>query len=84
MPLSVEDIQPDLDRRRPGQSRITTPRDEPDRAKIHSGTFEDKTIGAPIAIAVFNENAREKDYSDIKEIFRRRQPASHPPDAYLV
>jgi chorismate synthase len=70
MPLSVEDIQPDLDRRRPGQSRITTPRDEPDRAKILSGTFEDKTIGAPIAIAVFNENAREKDYSDIKEIFR--------------
>lgn len=68
--LSVDDIQPDLDRRRPGQSRITTPRDEPDRARILSGTFEDKTIGAPIAIAVFNENAREKDYSDIKEIFR--------------
>ncbi|AFM11544.1 chorismate synthase [Turneriella parva] len=68
--LTVDDIQPDLDRRRPGQSRITTPRDEPDRARILSGTFEDKTIGAPIAIAVFNENAREKDYSDIKEIFR--------------
>jgi len=70
MPLSEADIQPDLDRRRPGQSRITTPRDEADRAKILSGTFEGKTIGAPIAIAVFNENAREKDYSDIKDVFR--------------
>jgi chorismate synthase len=68
--LSEADIQPDLDRRRPGQSRITTPRDEADRAKILSGTFEGKTIGAPIAIAVFNENAREKDYSDIKDVFR--------------
>lgn len=70
MPLTEADIQPDLDRRRPGQSRITTPRDEADRAKILSGTFEGKTIGAPIAIAVFNENAREKDYSDIKDVFR--------------
>ncbi len=70
MPLTEADIQGDLDRRRPGQSRITTPRDEADRAKILSGTFEGKTIGAPIAIAVFNENAREKDYSDIKEVFR--------------
>lgn len=70
MPLTEADIQPDLDRRRPGQSRITTPRDEADSAKILSGTFEGKTIGAPIAIAVFNENAREKDYSDIKDVFR--------------
>lgn len=70
LPLTEADIQPDMDRRRPGQSRITTPRDEPDRVKILSGTFENKTIGAPIAMAVFNENAREKDYSDIKEIFR--------------
>lgn len=70
MPLTEADIQPELDRRRPGQSRITTPRDEADKARILSGTFEGKTIGAPIAIAVFNENAREKDYSDIKDIFR--------------
>jgi chorismate synthase len=70
LPLTEADIQPDMDRRRPGQSRITTPRDEPDRVKILSGTFEGKTIGSPIAMAVFNENAREKDYSDIKEIFR--------------
>jgi len=70
MPLTEADIQGDLDRRRPGQSRITTPRDEADRVKILSGTFEAKTIGAPIAMAVYNENAREKDYSDIKEIFR--------------
>lgn len=68
--LSEKDIQGDLDRRRPGQSRVTTPRDEADRVKILSGTFEEKTIGAPIAMAVFNENAREKDYSDIKDIFR--------------
>lgn len=70
LPLTEADIQPDLDRRRPGQSRITTPRDEADKARILSGTFEGKTIGAPIAIAVFNENAREKDYSDIKDVFR--------------
>lgn len=70
MSLTEADIQGDLDRRRPGQSRITTPRDEADRVKILSGTFEEKTIGAPIAMAVYNENAREKDYSDIKEIFR--------------
>lgn len=68
--LTEKDIQGDLDRRRPGQSRVTTPRDEADRVKILSGTFEEKTIGAPIAMAVFNENAREKDYSDIKDIFR--------------
>lgn len=70
LPLAESDIQPDMDRRRPGQSRITTPRDEADRVKILSGTFEGKTIGAPIAMAVYNENAREKDYSDIKEVFR--------------
>ena len=68
--LTEVDIQPDMDRRRPGQSRITTPRDEADRVKILSGIFEEKTVGSPIAVAVFNENAREKDYSDIKEIFR--------------
>lgn len=68
--LTEADIQPDMDRRRPGQSRITTPRDEADRVKILSGTFEEKTVGSPIAITVFNENAREKDYSDIKEVFR--------------
>lgn len=68
--LTEKDIQGDLDRRRPGQSRVTTPRDEADRVKILSGTFEEKTIGAPITMAVFNENAREKDYSDIKDIFR--------------
>lgn len=70
MPLTEEDIQPELDRRRPGQSRITTPRDEPDKVKILSGTFEGKTIGAPIALVVYNENAREKDYSDFKDLFR--------------
>jgi chorismate synthase len=70
MTLTEADVQPDLDRRRPGQSRITTPRDEPDRVKILSGVFEEKTVGAPIAMAVFNENAREKDYSDIKDVFR--------------
>src|SRR5438876_6610930 len=50
LPLTVEEIQRDLDRRRPGQSAITTPRDEPDRAEIISGVFEGQTLGTPIAI----------------------------------
>src|SRR5262245_40042475 len=56
--LSEADIQPDLDRRRPGQSKIVTPRQEPDRVEILSGVFEGKTLGTPIMMWVRNQDAR--------------------------
>jgi chorismate synthase len=70
LPLSVEEIQRDLDRRRPGQSAITTPRDEPDRAEVVSGLFEGQTIGSPIAILVRNVDARPSAYADFKDTYR--------------
>lgn len=70
LPLTEEDVQEALDRRRPGQSSITTPRREKDRVQILSGLFEGKTTGTPIAMAVFNEDQRSKDYSEMKEKFR--------------
>lgn len=68
--LTVEEIQRDLDRRRPGQSRITTPRDEADRAEILSGLFEGQTLGTPIAILVRNEDARATAYEAFKDAYR--------------
>jgi chorismate synthase len=68
--LTVEEIQRDLDRRRPGQSTITTPRDEPDRAEVLSGIFEGLTLGSPIAIIVRNTDARPSAYADFKDTFR--------------
>jgi chorismate synthase len=70
LPISIEEIQRDLDRRRPGQSKITTPRDEPDRAEILSGLFEGETIGTPIAILVRNTDARPEAYADFKDTYR--------------
>ena len=70
LPLTEEDIQKDLDRRRPGQSKITTHRKEPDRVEILSGIFEGKTTGAPLAMLIRNEDQRSKDYSNIKDLFR--------------
>src|SRR3989449_3790978 len=70
LPLTVEEIQRDLDRRRPGQSSITTPRDEPDRAEIVSGLFEGQTIGSPIAIVVRNTDARPAAYENLKDTYR--------------
>ncbi len=70
LPLTVEEIQRDLDRRRPGQSRITTPRDEADRAEILSGLFEGQTLGTPIAILVRNEDARATAYEAFKDAYR--------------
>lgn len=70
IPLSEADIQAELDRRKPGQSAVTTSRKEPDRVKILSGVFEGKTLGTPIALVVFNENARSSDYENLKDIFR--------------
>ncbi|MBM3950409.1 MAG: chorismate synthase [Rhodospirillales bacterium] len=68
--LAESDIQPYLDRRRPGQSRFTTQRRERDKVHVFSGVFEGKTTGAPIGFAIFNEDARSKDYETIKDVFR--------------
>jgi chorismate synthase len=68
--ISEADIQRDLDRRRPGQSKVTTQRKEEDQCEILSGVFERKTLGTPIALAVRNKDARPKDYSDIAGKFR--------------
>ncbi len=68
--LTEADIQPDLDRRRPGQSRIVSPRKEADTVQILSGTFEGRTLGTPICLMVKNEDARPEAYSEMAEKFR--------------
>jgi chorismate synthase len=68
--LTEADIQPDLNRRRPGQSAIVTPRKESDRVEILSGTFEGKTLGTPISMWVRNEDARPEAYSEMASKFR--------------
>jgi chorismate synthase len=68
--LDVCDVQYELDRRRPGQSAITTERAEEDRVEILSGVFEGKTTGTPIAMLVYNKDQRSNDYSNIKDLFR--------------
>src|SRR5688572_29976574 len=68
--LTEADIQPDLDRRRPGQSRIVSPRKEADRVQILSGTFKGKTLGTPICMWVKNEDARPEAYSEMATKFR--------------
>jgi len=70
MELSEADIQPDLDRRKPGTSRHVTQRREEDRVEILSGVFEGKTTGTPIALLIRNEDQRSKDYGNIAESFR--------------
>ena len=70
MALAEGDIQADLERRRPGKSRHTTARKEPDQVKILSGVFEGRTTGTPIGLLVENVDQRSKDYSDIKDKFR--------------
>lgn len=68
--LDLPAIQAEMDRRRPGQSKITTQRKEPDTVEIMSGTFEGKTTGTPLMMIVHNKDARSKDYSAIKDKFR--------------
>jgi len=68
--IAVEEIQAELDRRRPGQSRLTSARKEPDTAEIVSGVFEGRTIGTPICILVRNQDARSTDYEPFKDRFR--------------
>ncbi|MCD8156701.1 MAG: chorismate synthase [Clostridiales bacterium] len=70
LPLSEEDIQAYLNRRRPGQSRFSTPRSESDCVRILSGVFEGRTTGTPISLLVPNENQRSKDYSEIASYYR--------------
>ena len=68
--LSEADIQPWLDRRRPGTSRFTTQRREPDQVRILSGTFEGRTTGTPISLMIENVDQRSKDYSEISQAYR--------------
>ncbi len=68
--LDETDIQPDLDRRRPGQSKITTQRQEADRPQILSGVFEGKTTGTSLAIVIQNKDHRSQDYGDLRDKYR--------------
>jgi len=70
LPLTASDIQAELDRRRPGQSELVTPRKESDQVEILSGVFEDKTIGTPIALLIRNENTKSRDYEETKDKYR--------------
>ena len=68
--LSSEDIQLELNRRKPGQSDVTTQRKEDDDVEILSGVFEGKTLGTPISLIIYNKDQKSKDYSNIKDVFR--------------
>ena len=68
--LKKEDIQYELDRRKPGQSDVTTQRKEDDAVEILSGVFEGKTLGTPIGMIIYNKDQKSKDYSNIKDVFR--------------
>jgi chorismate synthase len=70
--LSEADIQPWLDKRRPGQSRFTTQRQEPDQVRILSGVFEGRTTGTPISLMIENVDQRSKDYSEVAQAYRPR------------
>ncbi|MDC0035495.1 chorismate synthase [Chloroflexi bacterium] len=70
LPINLEDIQKELDRRKPGQSEISTQRKEGDKAEILSGVFEGVSLGTPISISVWNGDARGKDYEHMKSVYR--------------
>lgn len=70
LPLSEADIQPFLDKRRPGQSRHTTQRREPDAVQILSGVYQGQTLGTPISLMIENVDARSKDYAEIEQAYR--------------
>ena len=70
IPLSVKDIQTDMDRRRPGRSKFTSQRKELDKVEILSGVFQGKTTGTPISMIVYNKDSRSRDYETIKNKFR--------------
>ena len=70
IPISDNEIQKDMDRRRPGQSKFTTQRKESDKVSILSGVFQGKTTGTPISMIIYNEDKRSRDYESIKDKFR--------------
>ena len=70
LPLSEEDIQKYLNRRKPGQSKFTTQRKESDQAEILSGVFEGRTTGTPISILIRNQDQKSRDYSNIMNTYR--------------
>src|SRR3954470_24962317 len=70
LPLAEADIQPWLDKRRPGQSKFTTQRQEPEQVRILSGVFEGLTTGTPISLMIENQDQRSRDYADIAAQFR--------------
>jgi chorismate synthase len=70
LPLAEGDIQPFLDRRRPGKGPLESPRKEPDRVEILSGLFQGRTTGAPVTLLVVNRDVREEDYESLEEIYR--------------
>ena len=78
--IDMEFIQQELNRRRPGQSAITTARKEPDEVELLSGVFEGKTTGCPIGFIVWNQNQHSNDYNNLKDIYR----PSHADYTYAV
>ncbi len=70
VPISPDEIQVELDRRRPGQSRLTSPRQEDDRVEILSGVFEGRTLGTPILMLVHNRDARPESYEELRNVYR--------------
>ena len=70
LPLSEADIQPELDRRAPGQSTIVTQRKESDTVRILSGVFDGQTLGTPISLLIPNEDMRSADYREVREKYR--------------
>ncbi len=70
IPISEKEIQRDMDKRRPGQSKFTTQRKESDKVSILSGVFQGKTTGTPISMIIYNEDKRSRDYESIKDKFR--------------
>ena len=70
IPLSIKDIQTDMDRRRPGKSKFTSQRKESDKIEILSGVFQGKTTGTPISMIIYNKDAKSRDYETIKNKFR--------------
>ena len=68
--VSAEEVQKELDKRKPGQSKLTTPRKEGDKVEILSGVFEGKTTGTPISMVIFNQDQRSHDYGDMVKLYR--------------
>ena len=68
--INEEEIQLELDRRRPGQNKLVTPRDEADKVHILSGIFEGETLGTPISLMVYNKDAKPEAYKNMKDTFR--------------